>query len=62
MKQIAQVHRYYDRVAVNVGGQTHYFTVKQAKELAKAIRLAAKDINTHPNFAKSGFATFYLEE
>ena len=56
------MHRFHDKVAVNVGSKTHYFSVKHAKHLAKAIRMAAEDVDVRPDFCTSTFPTFYLED
>ena len=63
MKQetvFVQVHRWWDNVAVYVGGKTVYLTPDQALELARALSCHAHDIDkttygkgTVPTFGRS---------
>ena len=55
MKSIASVHRFGDQVAVYVGdGSTTYFTAKQARALARALRDCAKSV-VDEKFVDSAF-------
>ncbi len=57
MKSIASVHRFGDQVAVYVGdGSTAYFTAKQARALARALRDCAKSV-VDEKFVDSAFGT-----
>ena len=57
MKNIANVHRFGDKVAVYVGdGSTTYLTAKQARALARALRDCAKSV-VDEKFVNSAFGT-----
>lgn len=44
---VANVHRFGDRVAVSVGnGSTTYLSAKQARKLAKALNGCARSVST----------------
>ena len=58
---MAQVHRFYDCVAVFLdGGKTVYVKPENAATLAKALTDCAKDIEANP-FIDSAFTTTTLE-
>lgn len=57
MNNIANVHRFGDKVAVYVGdGSTTYLTAKQARALARALRDCAKSV-VDEEFANSAFGS-----
>lgn len=57
MKNIANVHRFGDKVAIYVGdGSTTYLTAKQARALARALRDCAKSV-VDEKFVNSAFGT-----
>ena len=57
MKNIANVHRFGDKVAIYVGdGSTTYLTAKQARALARALRDCAKSV-VDEKFVNSEFGT-----
>lgn len=57
MKNIANVHRFGDKVAVYVGdGSTTYLTAKQARALARALRDCAKSV-VDEKFVDSAFGS-----
>jgi hypothetical protein len=59
---MAQVHRFRDKVAVYVGGgQTVYFTPKEARKLARAINAAARSCERE-SFADSPSLTVNIPE
>lgn len=62
MSEYVQVHRFHDKVAINVGneGQTIYFTVEEAAKLARAISLCALDTATK-GFVESAFQSVEFE-
>jgi hypothetical protein len=60
-KDIAQVHRFGDKVAIWTGGGTLYLSPTQALALAEAIKATAESVTTEPNFAKSTIGTFWLK-
>jgi coproporphyrinogen III oxidase-like Fe-S oxidoreductase len=59
---MAQVHRFRDKVAIYVGGgETVYFSPKNARKLAKAINAAARSCDKE-SFADSSGLTVNIEE
>ena len=58
----AQVHRFHDRVAVWIGGETVYFTAREANDIARAMNACATDIRKIPDFSQMRFGTFNLKE
>ncbi|ATW58300.1 hypothetical protein CNR37_00093 [Pseudomonas phage ventosus] len=58
---LAQVHRFREKVAIYLAnGETVYLTPKEAKEVAKALNGAAKDIKQH-SFSASEFRTVQIQ-
>lgn len=64
----ARLHRFQDRVAVTITGESHtrtpdsvYLTARQALELAEYLQWAARDIADFPNFAESRFPSHEID-
>ena len=57
-----QIHRFHDKVAVFLGGETTYLPPKTARRLARVLGFAADDIEQVPSFRESKAGTFRMNE
>jgi hypothetical protein len=57
----AQIHRFREKVAIYLAnGATVYLSPKEAKEIAKALNGAVRDIKAN-SFSNSQFSTVHVE-
>ena len=59
MQSIVRIHRFNDRVAVYIGGETVYLNRDEARELAQALLDCQMDVFER-RFSESSFPTFSL--
>lgn len=58
---MAQVHRFRDKVAVSLEtGETAYLSPKEARQIAKAMNAAAREISAGIPFVESSVGTVQI--